>query len=247
MLTELRSVIHSSVPAITHNLVILSYPDFEANTQQLYMSSFQIACQHAGLEEFSRHSQIASASVASYYDIPHCYDNDLTPSPYCDDTSGQKIDTALFMTYGRASFGTTLMTRWLYGALYPLRVAENPDHGAASLSRLEDPDKYWGEIKTLVQEAVLDERVDYLVLLGSDAEDERLRGVIREVCTEKGYGDIWQKYLRQTESLDPGAELYLAARGAAKLARIGMANGFDACWIPERCPKDDGGDMKSEL
>jgi len=144
MLTELRNAVHSVAPAITHNLVILSYPDFQADTQQIYMSSFQIACQRAGLEEFSGHSQIASASVASYYEIPHCYDDDLIPSPYCDDSSGQKIDTALVVTYGRATFGTTLMTRWLYGALYALRVGENPDHGAAALLRLEDPDKYWG-------------------------------------------------------------------------------------------------------
>jgi len=98
-----------------------------------------------------------------------------------------------------------------------------------------------------VQDAVLDDRVNYLMLLGSDAEDERVRRVICEVCKEKGYSDTWRKYLRQTEAVDPGAELYLAARGAAKVARIGMVNGFDACWVPERCPKDDGGDMKSEL
>lgn len=247
MLTELRTAVHSAMPTVTHNLVVLSYPDFEADTQQIYISSFQIACERAGLEEFSQHSQIASASAASYYEIPHCYDDDLTPGPYCNDSSGQKVDTALVVTYGRASFGTTLMTRWLYGALYALRVGENPNHGAASLLRVEDPDKYWGEIKTFVEEAVLNDRVDYLVLLGSDTENESLRRVIREVCEEKGYGDTWRKYLRQPEAMDPGRELYIAARGAAKVARIGMVNGFDACLVPERCPKDDGEEMKLEL
>jgi len=54
---------------MTHNLAILSYPDFEADTGHIYLDRFQIPSKQAGLEEFAATSQLMSRAALGYYDI----------------------------------------------------------------------------------------------------------------------------------------------------------------------------------
>jgi hypothetical protein len=56
----------NSPPCVLHNLVVVSYPDFEADTSHIYQSRFQIACQEAGLEAFRGTGKAASRAALDY-------------------------------------------------------------------------------------------------------------------------------------------------------------------------------------
>ncbi len=243
MLSEIKSAIQTVEHPITHNLVILSYPDFEADTGHIHLAILQIACEQAGLEEFAAVSQLSSRAALGYYQIRDCDDDDV-PDPYCHGLPEERIDTVLAINYNGVSLGTTLLTRWL-GMLFPVRVGEHFNHGADTLLRHDNPTKYWEEVKAFMEEAIKDEKVDHLMLLGSHATDNDLLGAVREIFEVHGYGTTWQKYLAKFDTAGSEEHLFAAARGAARVARNGMIDGFDACWVPETCPKPDDEDVNT--
>jgi len=85
MLSELKNLTLAGQPSITHNLVILSYPDFEAGTAHIYKDRFLIACEQAGLALLSGISKVMSQAALEYYDIHSCEDD--MPDPFCHGSS----------------------------------------------------------------------------------------------------------------------------------------------------------------
>ena len=176
-----------------------------------------------------------SRAALEYYGIRDCFDD--IPDDYCYGSSEEKINTVLAITYSGASLGVTSLTRWL-GSLYPNRVSENFDHGAESVLRAGNPHQYWKDVKSFIEEGIENEKIDYLMMLGSHAMDPDLLRVIKEVFEARGNMKPWMRYLAQLR--DPDEHLFAAARGAAETARVGMVNGFDACWVPDVCEQSDG-------
>lgn len=98
MLSSLKSAIHTLHPPVLHNMVIVSYPDFEADTSHIYQSRFQIACQEAGLEAFHGTGKVASRAALDYYNINDCDYYDVIPDSYCDEESAAIIEVVLTAT-----------------------------------------------------------------------------------------------------------------------------------------------------
>jgi hypothetical protein len=234
MLLDLKNLTLAVQPSIVHNLVILSYPDFEAGTDHIYKDRFLIACDQAGLEQLSTISKVMSQATLEYYDIVNCEDGSL--DPLCHGSSNEQISTVLTVTYNEASLGTTLLNRWL-GMLIPYRVGENFNHGASSLLRSEDEVRYWEEVEGLIEEAIEDARVDHLMVLGSHATDINLLNVISKILERCGSGKSWEKHSGRSGTVEEC--LFAAARGDAQIARRGMINGFDACLVPETCKQPE--------
>lgn len=251
MLSDLKNLALAVQPSIVHNLVILSYPDFEAGTNHIYKDRFLIACDQAGLEQLSNISKVISQAALEYYNIVNCEDDTL--DPLCRGSSDEQISTVLTVTYNEASLGTTLLNRWL-GMLILDRVGENFNHGASSLLRSEDEVRYWEEVEGFIEEAIEDSHVDHLMILGSHATDINLLNVISKVLERCGSGKSWGKYSIRSGTAEE--YLFAAARGDAQIARRGMISGFDACLVPETCkqpePEQENADAvlvdrKSEL
>lgn len=249
MLSDLKSAIRTIQPSVTHNKVILSYPDFVVKARHIYESRFQVACQEAGLEEFLGKSQHASHHALNYYGIRSC---DLRESyearryTYCDSENSAKIDGALIISYKGASFGITVFRRWFDtrapGDLFPAILNEHVNHGAGSKLLKESPTRYWAEIRKFIEEAIQDDFIDRLMVIGSHSYDHDLMRILHEIFNARKFSGAWQTYLIYLDKAAGGEDvasedLFVAARGAAEVARLGMKTGFDDCLVPDICKK----------
>lgn len=112
------------------------------------------------------------------------------------------------------------------GALWPARVSGNVNHGAESMLRAVDPTRYWTEIRRFIEEAIQDDQVDHLMLLGSHASSHDLLEIFHGLVNPRISFDAWQNYLvriaragRRENVL--AEELFAATRVAARAARLG--------------------------
>lgn len=177
-----------SVSPLSYPYAIISIPDFEADTGNIYKDRFRIAAQQAALE-LLHPVKIASRSALTYYGIEDCHDSLENSDPYCL-LSEERVDIVLSVSYNNASLGVTLFMRWMcsiWGTFWPERLSESLDLGADSSLRLQDPEKYWIEVKDVIGKAIKAENVDRVVFLGSEAKQERLQRIVGEVLKEKGH------------------------------------------------------------
>jgi hypothetical protein len=238
MLSSLKYTI-----ATTHGLsyphIILSLPDFEVDRVHTHESRLESAVLHAGLEQL--HSPtLASRSALAFYGIGAYYPGSESESCLKGD---ERIGVVLVISYNEASFGVTLLTRWLdgplWGTLWPRRVSEELELGSRSARRRKDED-YWDAVRDVIEDFVeAGETVDRVMFLGSDARDKKLRDIVRDVVERHTPGDEL-KILGVDADADDGSDetLFAAARGAAMVARLGMVDGFDACIVPDRCERE---------
>jgi hypothetical protein len=223
---------------LSHSLLIISIPDLEADTGHIYKPLFVSAAQEAGFELLYP-VKLASRSALSFYGIEDCYGSPWAPDPPCLPAE-ERFDVVLAIAYSDVSLGITLLTRWmggtnLWGPMWPRRVKEAVDLGHEGLIRVRDPKRYWGEVKTLIVDSVQGESVDGVIFLGNQGDNEELRRAVRAVVEERGDGQV----VAATELVAEEC-LFVAARGAAVVARKGMVHGFDGCIVPDWCKTDDG-------
>ncbi|KAF8244373.1 hypothetical protein K440DRAFT_666494 [Wilcoxina mikolae CBS 423.85] len=207
----------------TYPQVVLSLPNLLADTRHIYFDHFRFAWKHAGVQEFNAHSDRSIRSALKHYQMEDCYDED---GPACE-----KIKTLLSIDYSGASLRVTLLTEYL-GMLYPKTIAEYPDFGASSSLRLRDADRYWAQVEELIKGNTTD-AIDYLILLGDRATDADFLGVVRKIFRRNGNIKT-EDYVREAEE-----HVFAPARGVASAARFGMMTGFDACMVPDYCPKGE--------
>lgn len=241
MLSALKTAVQEK-QSLLYPLLIISIPDFEADTHHIYKSFFKSLAQRVGFNLL--HSpMLASLRALEFYGIDDCWSSPLSPEPPCPPRE-ERSDVVLTITYSNISLGATLLTRkafeYSWGAMWPQSVSEAFDLGRDVPLREQEPEKYWREIKNVILGTIRDtERVDNIIFLGSQGGDEELRKVVREVVD--GHGE---REAVATDTRNAQESLFITARGSAAAARRGMIDGFDGCLIPNHCETDDG---KSEL
>jgi hypothetical protein len=251
MLSEIKNTVHARY-GLVYPFIILSVPDFEADTGHIYKKRFEVAAQHAGLELFMT-VILASRSALVFYGIGDCYEEEpgYEQAPDSCPPPEKRIDVVLSVSYSDVSLGVTLLARWmgggLWGTFWPQRLSENLNLGRDSVLREKNPEKYWGDVKRVIEDSVSKgESVDRVIFRGfqGDVAEEELRRIIN-VVIEKHKS---KKELGLVDSYtDNGGEsLFTVARGAAMVARRGMVDGFDACLMPDYCEKGKQV-VKSEL
>ena len=183
--------------------------------------------------------KLASRSALSFYGIEDCYGSPWAPDPPCPPAK-ERTDIVLAIAYSDVSLGITLLTRWmdntkLWGTMWPRIVKEAVDLGHEALLRVQDPERYWEKVKTIIVDSVQGQSVDRVIFLGNQGDNKKLRRIIRAIMEERGDG-------QGVAATEPIAEecLFVAARGAAVVARRGMVDGFDGCIVPDWCKTDDG-------
>jgi hypothetical protein len=240
--SALKTVVQTK-QLLFYPLLIISIPDFEADTGHVYKDFFASLAERVGFKLL--HSPMpASMRALEFYGIDDCWGSPSSPEPPCPPKE-ERSDVVLTITYSNVSFGVTLLTRevfeYSWGTMWPQSVCEAVDLGRDVLLREQEPEKYWGEIKNMILGTIKDaERVDTIIFLGPQGGDEELRKVVREVMDGHGEGQAVVAAAAQTAQ----ESLFIAARGSAAVARRGMIDGFDACLVPNHCETDDG---KSEL
>ncbi|KAF7168435.1 hypothetical protein CNMCM5623_001488 [Aspergillus felis] len=236
MLSEIKSAaLDTLVPPLKYNDVYLTWPDFVAGTGHNYKSRFGLACRLAGLEGIG-------GNVASSHALKHerTYESDL--------------DAMLVISYNAASLGITLNPP-LDGDRdfpWPLRLVEDGGHAAEHELLQKDPAKYWQEVRGLLRTVIGNETVDYLLLLGSHARDPGLFQAVKDVL--EGQPDIDLSILDRYnpaiphDSQDEDEPLFMLARVASMIARVGMETGFQYCIeLPSCIALKEEEDRHSEL
>lgn len=158
----------------------------------------------------------------------------------------------LVINFNKASFGVTLLTRWL-GMPEPAFVSENTAHGAEASLRSSDPATYWDEIREYINTAIGTEQVGFLLILGTDAYDPEPLQIIRAIFEEHDFDlSLMERY-----DIDPSDSsavarlkadsLFAVARQVVKSARFGMETDFKACSVPDLCNRPDEEKAKSEI
>lgn len=227
MLSNIKSVAMDPVnPPLQYNHVLLTWPDFEADTGHIYKDRFRLACHLAGLEQLPR------SNVVSFYALQ---------SEWVD----QNPSAMLVISYNAASLGITLKYRSPDSIAFPEQLVESPQHGAEHTLRDTDPARYWAEVKVLLETVIGTRTVDCLLLLGSHAPDPSLLQAIKDVVQRHQESDpsipnCCMLSVSQGEG-DEDSPMFTAARRASEVARIGMETGSFMWKEP-----DDGVTMSSE-
>jgi hypothetical protein len=250
MLAEIKSTVKARY-GLTYPFIVLSVPDFEADTGHIYKDRFELAAEHAGLELFLTVT-LASRSALGFYGIGDCYEEETDgPDSYCPPPE-ERIDVVLSISYSEVSLGVTLLARWmaggLWGTFWPQRLSENLALGKGSPLRQQNPEKYWKDLKSVVEGSVkAGESVDRVIFLGFEGGDEEdeLQRIVRDVV-EKHKSDKGAPPVEGGTDTGSGESLFAVARGAAMVARRGMVDGFDTCIMPDSCEKDDGEEEKEK-
>jgi len=227
---DIRKAAEETSPPPASNHFFLSLPDLISEGPTSHRARFLIACKEAGLEPFGGSAGPASRRALEYLRTSDCWGYEELDAESCDPT----IKNVLAISFNEASLGTTLLKRDL-GALLPSRLAETPSLGANSLQREGDFASYWTAIKSAIEEAIKDEQVDRLLLLGTQTQDDNFLRVLREVFEARG---IAFTSLVEGSAVGPG-NIFAAARGNAVVARPAMRWGTYACIENDWCPKGE--------
>ncbi|KAJ0415246.1 hypothetical protein BJY00DRAFT_318007 [Aspergillus carlsbadensis] len=211
-LSAIKSDILAPLNLQGYDHVFTTWPDFEANTGSLYKMRFRLACQRAGLQHLD--GDVASYHALQYDGIPADQDEDLDLAP-----SGPRA--MLVINSNAASLGVTLVVREV-GMLWPRRLVESPEHGAA----LCNGSTYWESVKALLDDVIQDEPVDHILLLGSHAYDADLIRAVYEVIGQHANinSSILDRYRASALDLelnlrDGDLPVFMAARRGAGVAR----------------------------
>ncbi|GIJ92509.1 hypothetical protein Asppvi_001787 [Aspergillus pseudoviridinutans] len=235
MLSTIKlAALDTLVPPLQYNYVLLTWPDFEADTGHIYKGRFELACRLAGLEDLGR------SNIASYYALRN------------RGTHGSDHPAMLVISYNAASLGITLNTLLDEDEAFPwpLRLVEDSDHAAEHALLQKDPAKYWHEVRDLLRMVIGNETVDYH-LLGSHARDHGLFQAVKDVL--EGQPDANLSILDRYdpaiphENQDKDEPLFTLARKASRAARHGMETGFHVCIELPSCIVSDEEDEHSEL
>jgi hypothetical protein len=230
-----ESMLHEPV-----SYVMISLPAFINDLDRLDLGPFFEAMRLAGLEKFDIPGMDSSQAVGNAYQLHTCWDS---PDPHsCDENK-----LLFIVDYSRKGLILSLNGAYASG-VYPEHVSEFLDQGSGSDLLSTNPERYWKEVQQSIEAFLGARQPTKLVLLGDSVIEESLLGVLREIFREN-------HLIKETNYVKSAEEhLFLPARGAAKAARFGMETGFDACIVPDYCPKADhttsdegNGDSWSEL
>ncbi len=240
LLTQVKAVLDTVDPPLRYNFVTLSWPDFEADTGHIYKDGFKVACQLAGLEEHYSVSQIASRLALRELGVEDDYDTDdhvkdAFGGSASNDPRGGDL-RILSITYTRASLGITMLSR-RHGMIWPTHVSENYNHGFDASLIHKNPTIYWSDVEKYIENAIGTERIGNLIILGSHATDPQLLQLLTEIFGRKGSQNLIHQQEVERQPDYATRSLFAAARRAAKVARLGMMTGFDACLVPDECPR----------
>jgi hypothetical protein len=237
-IAEMLIQLKTSITAfqIAHNYVLLSWPDFEADTGHIYPNLFYLACELAGLQCLPRSAPAFRFAIEDaridFWEMCTTESSD----PLC---RGPR--TALALNYNAASLGITLLDTKEMGVLWPVIAEENVELGAGSALHLDDAPQYWARIKAAIQESLQHERIplEHLMLLGNHVDNGEFLEVVEQVLEERGYTDVWPNLM----ITDP---VFAAARGAAHIAWIQMEREF-GCDAPRTRPSSETEKQRDEL
>jgi hypothetical protein len=244
MLSDLKSAAMDTLdPPLLYNNVLLTWPDFVS--EYMYKDRFLLATYLAGLDQFRGRGNSVSNSVIRYEGVDvACYEEGRRPmEDECCDPSMPNLPVVLVVSYNAASLGVTLNTRPDGDLTMPARLAESPTLGAskglsAHATSMVESAKYWREVRECIASVIGNSTIDYLILLGSNAQDPNLLQAIKNVIDSRDDIDlsILDRYTAPLSSGDDqNRELFTAARQTAIEARFGMKTGFHACIDPLWC------------
>ncbi|KAE9369794.1 hypothetical protein N431DRAFT_560537 [Stipitochalara longipes BDJ] len=220
MLLDLKASIFA-LERLKYPSIFLSIPDTIRLSSQAACNRFQIAAQQAGLE-ILRPCTSTSSSTLYYHRIWDCFDDEEL-----DLSCRGDIKMPLTISYTGSSLAAGILQRD-DGMLEISRKSLDLNLGAKSGLKSEDEVSYWNSVKKLIIEAIGDEEVDALFLLGEDNKDAKFREVIQEILEERGFRKTIEQMMGGFgEHLGDG--LWYGARGAAVVARRMMWQGEDAC------------------
>jgi hypothetical protein len=207
-LSTIKSDILDPLGSTGYNQVFTIWPDFESGTGSLYRVRFRLACRRAGLEHLD--GEIVSWHALGYNGIVVEQDED-------EDDKALGPRAMLVISYNAASLGITLNIRD-GGIVWPRRLVESPEHGAA----LSNDSAYWGSVKGLLEDVIQDEPVDHLLLLGSHAYNVDVIKAVHDVVEqhENINSSILERYHGQAaDARDENLPVFTAARQAAAVAK----------------------------
>jgi hypothetical protein len=209
-LSTIKSNILDPLGSTGYDRVFTTWPDFEAGTGSLYRVRFRLACRRAGLEHLD--GEIVSWHALGYDGIVVEQGEDEGED---DEASGPRA--MLVISYNAASLGITLNIRD-GGIVWPRRLVESPDHGAALNN---GSSAFWESVKGLLGDVIQDEPVDHILILGSHAYDADLIQAVHDVVGqhENINSSILGRHRGQaTDTRDENCPVFMTARQAAAVA-----------------------------
>ncbi|KAL3468059.1 hypothetical protein BJX64DRAFT_246807 [Aspergillus heterothallicus] len=239
MLSEVKSTALDTLdPPLDFNNVYLSWPDALYYTTQIHVGRFRLACHLAGLKSLERVGRIVSMLSLEQEGI------DFFPEHLNEDD----IKAAMVISYNAASLGMILYNTDEFDDLQPMRALESPAHSAEHAQHDNSGD-YWNQVQDLLETAIEEEPVDYVLLLGSHAQDLSLLSALKDVLDrhENVKSSVLDRYMSPDFGLgeDNDKLLFHGARGAAATARFGMEEHMDYhCYMPAWCIPDGNDPMR---
>ena len=112
------------------------------------------------------------------------------------------------------------------------------DQAADSIRRKAFPEDYWEQVKEIIGDTIWDKRVDRVMFLGEDSNDQAMRQTVRDVPVERGHGKaVVDQLLGEVTKETVETGVFNVARGAADIGRRWMVGGGDGCIVPNRCKR----------
>ena len=217
---------------IPEDYIVFTRPD-SINIQNNLLQYLRVAVHKGGLQDFGARFNRA-ASMGALYGMGKFDTGD--PGVYfeCED------NPFLVLHYSNSSLTTTIVK----DEGMPAMVKDYLNLGADSRLLKSAPDYYWQNVKSTIKGFIHEQHREFgeLVIFGSRAKDSKFLQVVQNVVEE---GPIKIKIQATDE------QVFAAARGAARSARMGLIDGWNAClpndWCPTPLDDDQTADPKSEL
>ena len=182
---------------------------------------FRLAAQQARLRVTTILS--ASQTALTFHGVQDCFVRlDEEPLPYCVDEDRRK-DTVLVVSFGEFSLESSLITRDVVNFMELDRWRTYLELGAKDNLRLDDPKRYWEDVRKAIVETIGKQVVGQVILIGDHTADFELRTILKDVLAAEGTVESLESLL-ESEAPESGNSVFDAARGGAIVNRIGMEN-----------------------
>ena len=230
MMKTLFQITNDSIP-MKYNKVFLAVPEF-ATMSNIFAEQIPLLLRQAGLEGFRghRHWRQSQAVLLDLYGLDNCFGIPIDayreiPDLECEKYNNRSIQSVLFV----AVDGVSLTLRSLIredGMFYP-------DLGETDQQWNNDKDDgYFERVDRALRGFVETQKIEFdlLLLSGTNATAPELQNILTKIFEDNSK-------IRPEEYLRTEVEhIFAAARGAAKVARGGMCDDFDACMPNPWCP-----------
>ncbi|KAL3483445.1 hypothetical protein BJX62DRAFT_220276 [Aspergillus germanicus] len=234
MLSKVKSVALDPLhPPLEFHDVYLTWPDALYDTSNVHSERFSLACHLAGLRAIRYTGTIVSRAALELEGVDF-YQKRSDPAP---------PTAILVVSYNAASVGITRYYTDEWGFLEIKHAVERPEYGSEACLNQKVSGQCWTGVRELIQDVLAGEVVDYALLLGSHSNDPRLLTTLKEILPD----DLLPELGLQE---DKDRLVFLGARAAAEIAKVGMESNFQSCWQPAWCVTDEEDPVrhvKSEL